>query len=409
MKITSICAAAAVSLQLTTALDLDVTSEDSIRSASATLAYGLMSYYKTNETGTPNSTIGTLPPPLYWWEAGACWGALIDYWAYTNDDSYNPTVMQALLAQVGPDHNYMPPAYYSSLGNDDQSFWALAVLSALEYGFPNPPEGSPSWLELAENVFNSMVPRWDTATCGGGLRWQIFSYNSGYDYKNSISNGAFFQMAARLARYTGNSTYLDWAETIWDWETGVGLMDDKYNIYDGTEADNLNCSQLDHIQWTYNSGMFIYGTAILYNYTDSSALWQERTAGLLENANATFFYTFPNATGVMVEQACEPHGTCNNDQYAFKGFLGRWLAKAAVVAPFIKDEVTSLLQTSAQAAAASCSGPTDGNTCGVKWYINGYDGDYGVGQQMSALELRRQSCAGTVFVVNFVIWFVFVF
>lgn len=48
---------------------------------------------------------------------------MIDYWAYTGDDSYNPTITQALLAQVGPNNNFMPPAYFSSLGNDDQAFW----------------------------------------------------------------------------------------------------------------------------------------------------------------------------------------------------------------------------------------------------------------------------------------------
>lgn len=347
-----------------------------------------MSYYQNNQTTTANTSIGTLPAPLYWWEAGACWGALIDYWAYTNDTSYNPTVTQALLAQVGPDNNYMPPAYYSSLGNDDQSFWALAVLSALEYGYPNPPEGLPTWLELAENVFNTMVPRWDTTTCGGGLRWQIFSSNAGYDYKNSISNGGFFQIAARLARYTGNSTYYDWAEKIWDWTTGVGLIDDDYNIYDGSD-DLINCSTIDHIQWTYNSGMFIYGTAMLYNYTNASPLWEQRTTGLLENANTTFFNTYTNTTGVIIEEACELHNTCDNDQYAFKGFLGRWLAKAAIVAPFLKPQVLPLLQTTAQAIAISCSGPSDGVTCGQKWYVGGYDGNYGVGQQMSALEVTQ--------------------
>lgn len=96
---------------------------------------------------------------------------MIDYWAYTNDTSYNPTVTQALQAQVGPENNYMPPAYFGSLGNDDQAFWAFAALTAVEYDFPDPPEGRPQWLELAEAVFDTMVPRWDTEYCNGGLRW----------------------------------------------------------------------------------------------------------------------------------------------------------------------------------------------------------------------------------------------
>jgi len=99
---------------LITTIDAELNAA-SIRDASATIAYGLMSNYQNNATGTAATLIGTLPQPLYWWEAGAVWGGLIDYWAYTNDTSYNPTVTQGLLAQVGAENNYMPVAYYSSL------------------------------------------------------------------------------------------------------------------------------------------------------------------------------------------------------------------------------------------------------------------------------------------------------
>lgn len=351
-----------------------------------------MSYYKNNASGTATTAVGTLPAPLYWWEAGAVWGGMIDYWAYTNDTSYNPTITQALLAQVGPDNNYMPPAYYPSLGNDDQAFWALAALSAVEYGFPN-QQGSPTWLSLAEAVFNTMVPRWNTTLCGGGLRWQIFSYNAGYDYRNSISNGGFFQIAARLARYTGNQTYYDWAEKVWDWTTAIGLIDTQYNIYDGTD-DTINCTQIDHDQWTYNPGMFVYGTAILYNYTNASDTWAARTTGLLEAANRTFFQAYTNASGVMVEVGCEPTGNCDDDQYSFKAYLGRWLAKTSVVAPFTAGPIKALLSSSAKAAAQSCTGPTDGVTCGQKWYVGGYDGSYGLGQELSALEVMQGLLVG---------------
>ena len=36
-------------------------------------------------------------------------GQMVEYWYYTGDDTYNDVVMQALLAQVGPDNDYMPP------------------------------------------------------------------------------------------------------------------------------------------------------------------------------------------------------------------------------------------------------------------------------------------------------------
>lgn len=101
--------------------DNSSTSAD-IKSTAAQLAYDTMSYYKGNQSGqTPGILPG--PPPAgdyYWWEAGALWGAMIDYWHYTGDTTYNDVVTQALLFQVGPNRDYMPPNVTASLGNDDQ-------------------------------------------------------------------------------------------------------------------------------------------------------------------------------------------------------------------------------------------------------------------------------------------------
>lgn len=78
----------------------------------------MMSIYKGNETG---GTPGLLPfPGYYWWEAGGMFGCLIDYWFYTNDSTYNPQVMEALLFQTGPNLDYMPPNQTMGMGNDDQ-------------------------------------------------------------------------------------------------------------------------------------------------------------------------------------------------------------------------------------------------------------------------------------------------
>ena len=65
-----------------------------------------MKYYKGNETG---QIPGLLPQPYYWWEAGAAFGALIDYWYYTGDTTYNDVTTEAMLFQVGPNNNFMPP------------------------------------------------------------------------------------------------------------------------------------------------------------------------------------------------------------------------------------------------------------------------------------------------------------
>lgn len=159
----------------------------------------------------------------------------------------------------------MPPNRSSELGNDDQAFWGLAAMAAAEKNFPDPPEGQPQWLSLAQAVFNTQAWRWEPETCGGGLRWQIFPLNPGYNYKNTVSNGAFFQLAARLARYTGNNTYMEHAVRTWDWTRSIGLISEDYRFIDGFDTIG-NCTVSDPIQWTYNARLYLAGAAYLYNY-----------------------------------------------------------------------------------------------------------------------------------------------
>lgn len=190
--------------------------------------------------------------------------AFIDYWYYTGDDQYNAITTQAMEHQIGENNAYMPTNQTSTLGNDDQAFWGMAAMSAAENKFPDLPDGKPSWLSLAQGVFNTQKDRWDNQTCGGGLRWQIYPFNKGFNYKNTISNGCFFNIAARLYKYLGNQTYADWAERAFEWELSAGLMSKDYHFFDGT-GDETNCTQINKIQWTYNAGVHMAGAAAMWN------------------------------------------------------------------------------------------------------------------------------------------------
>lgn len=132
--------------------------------------------------------------------------SLINYWVTTGDDQYNSLVSEGLLSQTGARNDYIPIEQTRVEGNDDQGFWGFAAMSAAEYGLPNPPKGKPQWLALAQAVFNSQVPRWDDKTCGGGLRWQIFTFNSGIDYK--VRNNARSMLAlGPRARMSPNTAF----------------------------------------------------------------------------------------------------------------------------------------------------------------------------------------------------------
>ncbi|KAK3685574.1 glycoside hydrolase family 76 protein [Podospora appendiculata] len=397
-------AVAAVCLlaQSTTAIDLTLGDPASVKSAASTIAYGLVKYYTGNNTG---DTPGNLPDPYFWWEAGAMFGTLIDYWFLTGDTTYNEITTQAMLHQAAPTADFMPQNQTRTLGNDDQGFWAMAAMSAAENNYPNPPADQPQWLAIVQAVFNQYASRWDEATCGGGLRWQIFTFNNGFNYKNSISNGCFFNIAARLARFTGNQTYADWADKIYNWEVSAGLILPNGDIYDGVGIKNTNdCSSTDQIQWSYNHGIFLHGSAVMYNLkkntSDTSAvsLWQSRVDTILKSTTELFF----NNT-IMVEQFCEEPGFCDNDQRSFKGYLTRWLSGTAQMAPYTFDTISPLLKSDAVAAAKACTGDPatgfkgmPGTACGFKWTAGGFDGMVGVGEQMNALDAVMYTLADRV-------------
>lgn len=363
---------------------------DSIKDAAKLVAKNLMTYYNGSQ---PGETPGILPGPppsgdYYWWEAGAMWDTLISYWYATGDSSYNDLVTQGILWQVGPGNNFMPPNVTASLGNEDQGFWGMAAATAAETNLTHPSaDPDTQWLALAKNVFDTQVARWNDSDvqCGGGLRWQIPLSNNGYDYKNSISTGVLFNLAARLSHLTGNATYAEWADKTYTWMEGVGYLAADGSIYDGAHVEQ-NCTDINKVQFSYTLGVFLQGAAHMFNSTDGNALWLDRVSTLVNAAS-----TFVDAdTCLPVEVACEARGTCTTDMLAFKGIFLRGLGTAARLARYTdkpsnsSSSVSCVFKSAAAAAAASCD--DGGAGCGFAWTTTGKnDGLHGAGQQMNAL------------------------
>lgn len=363
--------------------DFPLDTDDNIRDSASTLAYDTTLYYTANVTGGKPGVLPGPPPqgPYYWWEAGALWGTLMDYWHLTGDSSYNKVVLEAMVAQVGEGRDYQPKEHTASLGNDDQGFWGMSAMLAAELNFPNPPSDQPQWLALAQAVWNTQAhPSRHDKECGGGMRWQIPLANNGYTYKNTIANGCFFNIGARLARYTGNATYAEHAEDTWDWLTGVGYVTPEGNVYDGGHVDK-NCTNINKAQFSYNAAVLIQGAAFMYNFTDGSKVWEDRINVLVDRTIEVFF----RKDKIAYEVSCEPKLECTTDMFSFKGYLHRWLAQSTIIAPFIADRIRPVLRTSAEAAVKQCIGGESGRECGFSWSSGKFDGKIGVGQQMNVL------------------------
>lgn len=382
MKFFSIAAAALISALAVRAVSLDVDSTSSICDAAWDVVKGELNYYMGTRYG---GTVGLFLAPYYWWHAGEVFGGWVDYWHFCAQDNqtFSDLLFDAMWAQRGESYNYMPSNQSMTEGNDDQGVWGMAIMQAVERNFTNPEEHS--WLYMVQAIFNSMNNRWDSTTCNGGLRWQIFTWNSGYNYKNSIANGCLFHLAARLYRYTEEDMYLEAAERVYDWMWNVGFMVDKteFIIYDGAD-DNENCTDLTVHKWSYTYGIFLAGCAYLHNAT-GDAKWLNGAQEILDASS--YFFNNTSSGEIMTEMTCAPSGNCNNDQRSFRSLFARCISLTATLIPLFYNQIyNDWLTPSAKGAAASCSGGSDQITCGENWSINGWDGKYGLGEQMSALE-----------------------
>lgn len=351
---------------------------------------------------TSGATPGMFQAPYYWWEAGVIWSSLIDWSSYTGNHTLDGWTKEALLFQSGTDWDYMTENQTSVEGNDDQAFWGIAAMNAAEKNFTSPGDNYPPWLYFAQGVFNTMANRWSDKDCQGGLRWQIYTWNAGYDYKNMVSNGCLFHLAARLARFTNNDTYIDWADRVWEWAYSVGFLHPinptasdplkvQMQVFDGAHTTK-NCSDITTAEWTYDQGLMISGTAYLYNYTGDTK-WLNRTKMLWGRATQLFGSDnssyFPN-NSIAYEASCqaadESKVTCSNDMRCFKGIFLSMLGISIQVAPDLRDLMYEKIKVTSQAASWSCSGGTDGVTCGLSWLHQGWDNYYGLGEESCALQ-----------------------
>ncbi|KAI1344171.1 glycoside hydrolase family 76 protein [Xylariaceae sp. FL0016] len=385
----SLLAAAASLAGAGVAMQLNIQDDASIRNSAGLVAKTLFTYHN------PDSTVGQFnqPEPWFWWLSGSGWNGLMEYTILTGDTTYHDDILSALSKNLGDNYDFAPASQANWEANDDQVYWVYNALTAMEYNFTALPcEASGSdpcanaWVAIATHAFEDFVSRWnaDIGTCNGGLKWQYNPANAGYTYKNSVTNGGFFQTAARLARYTGNQTFADWATKVWDWSTGVGLVSADFHVYDGAgDEDNANCSSVSKDEWSYNVATYMHGAAHMFAFTDGDKVWEERVQGLV-NASSSKFFT-PSGTGIMYEQKCEPSSTCTTDQTSFKASLARWMGKTAILVPSVSDTIAGLLKKTAEGVAASCVGYSN-STCGLKWTTNGFDGQSDFGVELSALE-----------------------
>lgn len=85
----------------------------------------------------------------------------------------------------------------------------------------------------------------------------------------ALSNALFFNLGARIYRFTGSDQVADYVTMAYSWLESRELIDRKTGaVYDGAHVDD-NCTDINKIQWSYNAASLSMGLAYLYNTVSS--------------------------------------------------------------------------------------------------------------------------------------------
>lgn len=152
-----------------TSKDHMLTCADDLKQAAKTIAQDIMKDLDINDPFHVTTVRFSENNTNVFGDAGLLYSTLIDYWQYTGDSAHNDVVAKGILALRGPHDDYSQFIFNASW-TEDAGNWGMAAMAAAEHKLPHPgKDQGPSWLELAENIFNRFVSRWDSKYCGGVL------------------------------------------------------------------------------------------------------------------------------------------------------------------------------------------------------------------------------------------------
>ncbi|KAF2117225.1 glycoside hydrolase [Lophiotrema nucula] len=367
----------------TSRAELDWTNSTAIVESAKVYADTLVNgYYGASPPGHPlglflaDEINGRFDEYIIWSQSAVIWETLTTYANLTGDMQYNDRVVEALYAQAGENEDYMPKNRTSLkpadlFGNQNQSQWALAALSAAELESQKPIDGKPTFLKLAQNVFDSQVARWDNDTCGGGLREAIVkskdkNATDNFNWKTAASNSNFFLLAARLHRITGNETYADWAESSFTWAQKVGMIAGNWSMKEWFQIVDDKCEGFNDEEDTGLSssfGNFLEGATtmanITYNiFTGEHETWKDRANSLSDTIETFRTGQKRNQT---INNPCpgfsldEPEcGAIRTTQYAHSLGRATYFGQGSLGGAMI-TYIPNYLQWSADAAASLCT------------------------------------------------------
>lgn len=194
--------------------------------------------------------------------------SLIPYWNATGNTTYNDIIIERM-------HN-QSEGIYSGIWEEidvltsDFVSWGLAAVAAAEVDFPGSPTNS-SWLAWAKKVAYTLdLTINQGSVCNGGLYDdESDEHGTQFDW---FDNGAYFQLASRIASASSGSdqgTYAEYAASAWSWSEKNGMVNTTAwtvsEMVSNTTANASTCAAVDTSRWTWAYGLYLSGAAHMYH------------------------------------------------------------------------------------------------------------------------------------------------
>jgi predicted alpha-1,6-mannanase (GH76 family) len=226
----------------------------------------------------------------FWWEA-QLWDLVMDAYERTRGPQY-----EALIHDVYDGFAAFYPDFLIDY-NDDMGWWAQGSARAYEL------TGRARYLDRARSILDSIWEQRDS-TYNGGVWWR----RSVRDQKNVATNGPAAITAVKVYAATGDTEYLDRAQTLYSWI--------KSNLQAGGHVyDRIEHGKLVKNLHTYNPGNYIGAAVALYRATHDGSY--------LSDALSTADWVVAELPGTLPSEGI-------GDGAGFKPILVRHLHRLAV-------------------------------------------------------------------------------
>ncbi|KDN48784.1 hypothetical protein RSAG8_02771, partial [Rhizoctonia solani AG-8 WAC10335] len=243
---------------------------------------------------------------------------------------------RGIISDAMGNNIYWHPHYYKYEYNDDAMWWGASNIYAYRAYKDNALLGYAvdNWNEVSKYVVTAAHasagkhPLKTVAlkgTCGGttmagGVFWRTTNNDMGM---NAITTGLYMTLSAYLAEATGDSKYTNAAILSANW-----IRNHRYQTSTKIVLDSINaadCStSADDFTFTYNSGKFVEGLAVLKDFVEGLAVLKDVTKDAQWTNLLVSEHHWQGSDGIITEGQDGDLNT-NNDGRGFKAIFIRGL------------------------------------------------------------------------------------